>query len=653
MRKVTISIFVFISILALVWFSAGQQIRYPFYISLTDLIDTSDTTPTDEQLLKYVSSTGLWTPASGISITSITLSNTGLHILDTNASHDLIFKPGSDLTADRTITFTTGDASRLFSLGANLGITGDSVINQDVSTVATPTFVALRVADSDSSNTLAIDWSENDSSNRNLFLKVNSANRTIDLSGDLTLSGANKVAGWEITGNLQNTGAALTIQSGADQNVTVFGSAASGETPSFTVSGYKSADSLRVFSLAVGSVANDTATITGLSYYTFDGAVTVTGLTLSDEISQTITDSADSYHAPYTLEWTPTSAMAAGGSQGIYSICNPVKDVQNAYSLRGRMDLRDASATVDVNQLHAVDALINFNTSHVYDLVDNISVIGAAVHGAGADITNTGGGGNLNLFYGVWGPTATQDFTAETNGMLLMSHAGTYLDYGVQVQNSGAMTAGLYLLNHPSNSPATMTSGILMESAASKMTYGINMSGASIATADIILQNGEIIDNLIDGVVNISGGVSVRTVAADTDNALLIKVAKVTKAHDADLFDASALTDSATIWQQPANSVLLSAKYVLDAQFTGVTTLDVDMGLAGDNDGLINAGADLVGDTEGDEFSIRGAYWSASTAAGYHAASATDWIAYATSTVENLDQTSAGAITFYFAYIQF
>ncbi|MBW2036429.1 MAG: hypothetical protein JRI41_02955, partial [Deltaproteobacteria bacterium] len=42
----------------------------------------------------------------------VTLSNTGLHILDTNASHDLIIKPGSNLTADRILTLTTGDTAR-------------------------------------------------------------------------------------------------------------------------------------------------------------------------------------------------------------------------------------------------------------------------------------------------------------------------------------------------------------------------------------------------------------------------------------------------------------------------------------------------------------------------------------------------------------
>jgi hypothetical protein len=50
----------------------------------------------------------------------LTLSNTGLHLLDTDSSHDLIIKPGSDLTADRTLTIITGDSDRSITF-ANSG----------------------------------------------------------------------------------------------------------------------------------------------------------------------------------------------------------------------------------------------------------------------------------------------------------------------------------------------------------------------------------------------------------------------------------------------------------------------------------------------------------------------------------------------------
>jgi len=227
-----------------------------------------------------------------------------------------------------------------------------------------------------------------------------------------------------------------------------------------------------------------------------DGELTVTGdVELKDTVTQSYTTTANGYTAAYQSEWTAGADMAAGGSNGIYSISNPVKDVQNAYALRGRLDLQDATEAIDVNQIRAVDALINLNETYDYDVDGNITVVGASIHGGGTNDITTSGDGSLNLFYGVWGPTTTKDFAVGTNGYLLTAHAGTYVDNGFMFSNSGASTAGLYLRNHASNSPSTMTNGILMESAAGKMTYGINMTGAGITTAEVLLQNSATIDN--------------------------------------------------------------------------------------------------------------------------------------------------------------
>lgn len=76
--------------------------------------------------------TGVWT-FSGIA-------NTGLAILDTNASHALSIVPGSDLTAARTLTLITGDASRTLTISA------DSSLNQSLLTSASPTFAGLTCA---------------------------------------------------------------------------------------------------------------------------------------------------------------------------------------------------------------------------------------------------------------------------------------------------------------------------------------------------------------------------------------------------------------------------------------------------------------------------------------------------------------------------
>lgn len=57
-------------------------------------------------------------------ITSVYLNNTGLKIKDTDASHGLSIVPGSNMTADRTLTVTTGDASRTLTLTGDASITG-------------------------------------------------------------------------------------------------------------------------------------------------------------------------------------------------------------------------------------------------------------------------------------------------------------------------------------------------------------------------------------------------------------------------------------------------------------------------------------------------------------------------------------------------
>lgn len=56
-----------------------------------------------------------------------TFTNVGLHILDTNATHDLIITPGSNLTADHILTITTGDADRTVTLAGALTTAADFI----------------------------------------------------------------------------------------------------------------------------------------------------------------------------------------------------------------------------------------------------------------------------------------------------------------------------------------------------------------------------------------------------------------------------------------------------------------------------------------------------------------------------------------------
>ena len=76
---------------------------------------------------------------------TLTLPNAGLHLLDTDASHDLIIRPGSDLTIDRTLTLTTGDAARTITLSGNPTL--DDWFDQSVKQAASPTFADVFVPD--------------------------------------------------------------------------------------------------------------------------------------------------------------------------------------------------------------------------------------------------------------------------------------------------------------------------------------------------------------------------------------------------------------------------------------------------------------------------------------------------------------------------
>ena len=226
------------------------------------------------------------------------------------------------------------------------------------------------------------------------------------------------------------------------------------------------------------------------------GNITSTGLYSASRTTTTATG----YEDMINTEWTPTVATT-GGSNGIYAICNPTFDLVNAYGLRARMDLRDAAADVELNQLHAVDALINLSDTATIDYTvdDNISVYGAAIHGGVAnalmDGTGTGslGGATLNLYQGMWGPTAEQDYALETNFMKFISHAATTVDYGINIETSSDMDAGILLNSHASNSPATMDVGVEMISAADKMVYGVDMSQAGITTGDIRLSDSSLL----------------------------------------------------------------------------------------------------------------------------------------------------------------
>ncbi len=135
-------------------------------------------------------------------------------------------------------------------------------------------------------------------------------------------------------------------------------------------------------------------------------------------------------------------------------------------------------------------------------------------------------------------------------------------------------------------------------------------------------------------------------------SATSFKIAKVSMAYTGALFNAAATTDNTVIWAQPANSILVAIRMVLDTRFvaTGMTDLDVTVGNGGDVDGICAPAAmNLTSDALATEYSGPGALLNTNTCVSI---AGQDWTAYATAVGANLSTLSAGVLIFYITYIQ-
>jgi hypothetical protein len=141
---------------------------------------------------------------------AVKFTNDGIYILDTDASHFLIVKAGSDLTADRIITFTTDDAAR------TLTINGDPTLadwfDQSVKQAASPTFAGLTVSGLTASRLLATNGSKGLASVADLASWIaGTANQivvTADGDGSVTLSLSSTLVApgsLTVTGNIYQT----------------------------------------------------------------------------------------------------------------------------------------------------------------------------------------------------------------------------------------------------------------------------------------------------------------------------------------------------------------------------------------------------------------------------------------------------------------
>lgn len=134
-----------------------------------------------------------------------------------------------------------------------------------------------------------------------------------------------------------------------------------------------------------------------------------------------------------------------------------------------------------------------------------------------------------------------------------------------------------------------------------------------------------------------------------------VQTVAVTKTYTSDLFNASSTTDSATLWTQPAQSLLLNVVMVNELTFVAVsmTDLNVSIGDGSNQTGILDEAMNLTVDALNTKYKNRGAYWNGgAVGTEYYAPTSKAWVGYSAATGANLNTLTAGQVTFYFTYRQ-
>lgn len=117
---------------------------------------------------------------------AITVPNSGIHILDTGGDHDLILAVGEDVSADRTLTLTLGNADRTLTLSGNPTLA--DWFDQAVKVASSPAFAGvtlgntgLHLLDTGGDHDLIIKLNEDVAADRTLSILMADADRTLSV----------------------------------------------------------------------------------------------------------------------------------------------------------------------------------------------------------------------------------------------------------------------------------------------------------------------------------------------------------------------------------------------------------------------------------------------------------------------------------------
>jgi len=332
-------------------------------------------------------------------MTTLTLPNTGLHILDTNATHDLIIAPGSNLTADRTLTFATGDASRTVTISGDATISGTNTgtqtmtLTSDVTGSGTGTFATTLA-------TVNLNVGSFGSSTSIPSITVNGKGLITAISGNAVIAPAGTLTGTELAANVVTS------------SLTAVG---------IIVSGKWNAD---VIELAYGGTnANLMANNGGVVYSSATGLAILASTATAGKILQS--------GASTTPSWSTSTYPSASGAAGKMLRADGTNNVYSTFTIpdtfaQGDLLLASTANTViglakdtsTTRYLSNQGSNNNANWAQVNLSNGVTSTLGATNGGTGASTVTTG-----DLLYGsaanVWSKIAIG-----SNGLFLGVAAG-------------------------------------------------------------------------------------------------------------------------------------------------------------------------------------------------------------------------------------
>ncbi len=149
-------------------------------------------------------------------VVSITIDNAGLHLVHAGTTDfDLIVSPGSTLTADRTLTLTTGDANRTLTISADITLDQSLEIGANVA-FGVLTMEALHLNQGTTIFDLIFAPGSALTADRTLTLTTGDSDRTLTINGNATL-----VAGVMAALGVAQTFTAANIFDGASASLEV------------------------------------------------------------------------------------------------------------------------------------------------------------------------------------------------------------------------------------------------------------------------------------------------------------------------------------------------------------------------------------------------------------------------------------------------